>query len=113
MDKVYLGVRSRGADGNAVTVSVIEDGVARSLPPRLDLRDHPAGSLEWGYGTDGPAQLALAVLADATGSDDYAVRHFHRFRLEIVSNLPWREWKLTEAQVRAWINEHHPLTDAS
>ena len=112
MGKVYLGVRSRSADGSAVTVSVIEDGVPRSLPPRLDLRDHPAGGLEWGYGTDGPAQLALAVLADATGSDDYAVRHFHWFRLEIVSNLPWQEWKLTEAQVRAWINEHHPLADS-
>ena len=113
MEKVYLGVRSRSADGNAVTVSVIEDGVPRSLPPRLDLRDHPAAGLEWGYGTDGPAQLALAVLADAAASDDYAVRHFHWFRLEIVSNLPWQEWKLTEAQVHAWIREHHPLPDAS
>ena len=112
MEKLYLGVRSRTADGHGVTVSVVEDGVPRSLPPRLDLRDHSPGGLEWGYGTDGPAQLALAVLADVTGSDDYAVRHYHWFRLEITSKLPWQEWKLTEAQVRAWIREHHPLADA-
>ena len=103
MDKVCLGVRSRSTDGDTVTVIVIEDGVPRSLPPRLDLREHPAGALEWAYGTDGPVQLALAVLADTTGNDDYAVRHDHWFRLEIVCDLPWQELKLTEAQVRAWI----------
>lgn len=113
MDKVYLGVRSRNADGHTVTVSVVEDGVPRSLPSRLDLRDYSGSGLEWGYGADGPAQLALAVLADVTGSDDYAVRHFHWFRLEVISELPWQEWKLTEVQVRAWIREHHPLPGAS
>ena len=113
MEKVYLGMRNLQDSAQTVTVTVVENGVARSLHPRPDLKDYSPGGFEWGYGTDGPAQLALAVLADVTSSDDYALRHHHWFKLEIISHLPWQEWKLTEAQVRAWIQEHHPLADTS
>ncbi len=36
------------------------------LPDRRDLFNHSRG-FEWGYGGSGPAQLALALAADATG----------------------------------------------
>ena len=113
MEKVYLGARNRVHDHQGVSVSVVEDGNPRSLPLRLDLREHSPGGFEWGYGTHGPAQLALAILADVTMNDDYALRHHHWFKLEVISSLPWQEWKLTEDQVRRWIQEHHPLNDES
>lgn len=34
------------------------------LPLRLDLYDHSPTGFEWGYSGSGPAQLALAILAD-------------------------------------------------
>jgi len=106
--KVYIGERHGEGRSASPYVSVTENGESRPLPPRLDLREHST-SLEWGYGIGGPAQLALAILADVTGSDDYAMRHHHWFKLEIVSKLPWRGWELSESQVWDWINEHHPL----
>ncbi len=108
MERVYLGIRN---EGEGPRVSVVEGGVARPLPLRLDLKDASPGGFEWGYGSQGPAQLALAILADATENDGYALRHHHWFKLEIVSKLPWRNWKLTHADVMGWIREHHPLAD--
>ena len=107
-DKVYTGARVGHGRTASVVVEVVEDGVARLLPSRLDLREHSV-NLEWGYGIGGPAQLALAILADATGSDAYAERHYHWFKLDIVSRLPWDGWELPERQVWDWIAEHHPL----
>jgi len=41
---------------------VLVDG--KPLAPRNDLFDHSPSGFEWGYGGSGPAQLALALLAD-------------------------------------------------
>lgn len=41
----------------------------RDLDPRLDLRNHSPTGFAWGYGGSGPAQLALAILADFFASN--------------------------------------------
>lgn len=46
--------------GGCRVVLVNEDDLA----PRLDLVNHSPAGLNWGYGGSGPAQLALAILAD-------------------------------------------------
>lgn len=66
-DKHYLGTK----DGN---VFVVEGAARRPLPLRLDLVNHSPTGFAWGYCGSGPAQLALAIPADATGDDDLAVR---------------------------------------
>ena len=93
----------------SATAQVLEGGVPRPLPARLDLRDHSVDGFDWGYGGSRPAQLALAILADATGNDDYAARHHHWFKLEVIAGLSREGWKLTGGQVMSWIEEHHPL----
>ena len=107
-DRIYTGIRNSKA---SVSVEVSDKDSSHPLSPRLDLREHST-TLEWGYGMGGPAQLALAILADVTGSDDYAERHHHWFKLEIVSKLPWNGWEIPESNVWAWINEHHPLSSS-
>ena len=37
--------------------------------PRLDLREHSMTGFEWGFAGSGPAQLALAILADTIGDE--------------------------------------------
>ena len=106
--KVYSGARSGQGAASEVSVMVVEDGVARPLASRLDLWEHSV-KLEWGYGIGGPAQLALAILADATGNDSYAERHHHWFKQAVVMRLPWDGWELPESRVWEWIAEHHPL----
>ena len=106
--KVYAGERSGLGAASGVSVTVAEDGGAHPLRSRLDLREHSV-NLEWGYGIGGPAQLALAILADATGNDSYAERHHHWFKQDVVMRLPWDGWELPESRVWEWIAEHHPL----
>jgi hypothetical protein len=90
--KVYEGARS--LDGAIVTV----DG--RSLPPRQDLRLLSKAGFEWTYEGAGPAQLALALLADHLGDDAAALRDYERFMREVVAHLD-NAWRLTSADIDA------------
>jgi hypothetical protein len=91
--KRYVGIR----EGHAVTVTV--DG--RRLNPRLDLWNHSPSGFEWGYGGSGPAQLALAILADHLGDDQEALNFYQRFKWAIVAELPGRGWRLTSLEIDA------------
>ena len=84
--KRYEGRR----EGCAVIVTV--DG--RRLNPRLDLWNHSPTGFEWGYCGSGPAQLALAILADHCGNDKQAFNFHHRFKWAVVAELPRRRWTL-------------------
>jgi hypothetical protein len=88
--KTYRG--HRGPAGCVVTV----DG--QTLRLRLDLRNHSPTGFEWGYG-GWPAQLALAILADALG-DEAALKWYQRFKFAVVAALPAAEWTLTAGEVR-------------
>ena len=83
--------------GYAVTVTV--DG--HPLRPRFDLWNHSPTGFEWGYGGSGPAQLALALLADHLRDDDAAVSLHQEFKFAVVARLPRQDWTLTSAQIEA------------
>jgi hypothetical protein len=85
--KTYEGRR----DGYAVIVTV--NGTP--LNPRLDLYNHSPTGFEWGYCGSGPAQLALAILADHLGDDQEALNLYKRFKWAIVAGLPKKQWVLT------------------
>jgi Family of unknown function (DUF6166) len=89
--KVYKGKRVKW--GCRVTV----DG--KPLSPRLDLRNHSPDGFEWNYGGSGPAQLALAVLADCLGDDKKALELYQDFKWAVIAKLP-PNWTLTEKEVR-------------
>jgi hypothetical protein len=91
--KRYEGVRQ----GYAAIVTV--DG--RRLNPRLDIWNHTSSGYEWGYGGSGPAQLALAILADHCGDDRQAFDFHHRFKWAVVAELPHRSWTLTSDDIAA------------
>jgi hypothetical protein len=97
--KVYSGLRT--GNGCIVWVSFEDDeGDGRKLPPRLDLWNHSPTGFEWGYGGSGPAQLALAILADSLGDDERAVQLHQAFKWAVISKLPREKgWDLTAAQV--------------
>jgi hypothetical protein len=97
----YLGTR----DEDGVVVSKEEGGVLSPLPWRLDLRDHSPTGPEWGYGGSGPAQLALAILADAVGGRA-ALDHYQDFKAAVVGGLPHDGWELSGHDVRSWFARH-------
>ena len=90
--KLYVGRRI------GRTVDVTLDG--HPLNPRLDLWNHSPTGFEWGYGGSGPAQLALALLADALGDHKAAVECHQDYKRAIVAGLPYRGWTLTEEEIR-------------
>jgi len=89
--KTYAGRR----EGHAVIVEVDD----RPLNPRLDLWSHSPTGFEWGYGGSGPAQLALALLADQLGDDERALEFYQCFKRAVVSNFPYAGWTLTSRQI--------------
>ncbi len=86
--KRYVGVmgKDKGFPGQ---VSVFKgDSRLRPLAPRNDLWNHSPDGFAWGYGGSGPAQLALAILADHFESDDdRAVRLHQKFKWNCIALL--------------------------
>ena len=72
----------------------------RALDPRFDLRNHSPDGFEWGYGGSGPAQLALALLADHLADDEQAVRLHQSFKFAVIIQLPKKDWTLTSDQIK-------------
>ena len=89
--KTYQGRR----EGHAAIVTV--DG--RPLNPRLDLYNHSPSGFEWGYCGSGPAQLALAILADHFGDGRQALDWYQRFKWAVVAGFSYRGWTLTADDV--------------
>ena len=79
-------------DDGKVFVEV--SGVAiKELPLRLDLANKSPTGFAWGYEGSGPAQLAIAILAHATGDDRLAgdPRAFQTFKRQVIAALPQGE----------------------
>jgi len=73
----------------------------RLLPLPLEIRNHRPPGFAWGYGGGGPAQLALALLLDATGDAELALRHYPIFKRCFVAG--WKsEWRLAATAIRAF-----------
>lgn len=75
------------------------------LEPRLDLWNHSPTGFDWGYMGSGPAQLALALAADALADGARAVL-VHQAMKRALSGMLGREcWSLTRDQVCTMINQ--------
>jgi hypothetical protein len=90
--KTYIGGRSLA--GAQVTV----DG--RPLDPRFDLKRLSPTGFEWTYAGNGPAQLALALLADHLGDDARALALYQPFMRAVVAELD-NSWELNSSDIDA------------
>jgi hypothetical protein len=72
----------------------------RPLGTRTDVRKDSATAFDWGYeGRGGPAQLALAILADHLGDDAKARRYYEHFLRCVIRGLPSQGWSLTGPEI--------------
>lgn len=93
-ERVFEGVRA----GTRVKVWVkapLGGNNKAPLPPRHDLWDHSPNGYEWGYQGSGPAQLALAILANVLSDEQEAVRDHQEFKRLVVAAFPKPFWGLT------------------
>src|SRR5262245_1074294 len=73
------------------------------LNARLDLRNHSPDGFNWGYAGSGPAQLALALVADAIEDDTLAQECYQAFKLCVVANEERNHWELTDEWIQGWV----------
>lgn len=96
--RAYRGFTT--ADGDRrVTVIPTDKSKQRDLKPRHDLRNHSPTGFNWGYGGSGPAQLALALLADALNDDERALAVYQDYKWRVIARLDNAGWELTVAAV--------------
>jgi hypothetical protein len=83
-------------------MTVCDGQKSEPQPLRLDLFNHSPTGFGWGYGGSGPAQLALALLADSLGDNDRAIRLHQCFKFKVVACWPEGErWWITAEQIAA------------
>lgn len=82
---------------------VYKDGGPLPAGPSQAVWNHSPDGFQWGYGGSGPAQLALALLLDAT-CEETARRHYQMFKWRVVAT--WKEsWSITTQEIADWINK--------
>lgn len=102
--KTYIGIREMPAD--EAKVFVREPGKTdRPLDPRTDLRNHSPDGFEWGYHGSGPAQLAIALIADAIGNDEIAGNPFvYRQMVPLIAALDRsKTWELSQLHIANFV----------
>lgn len=97
--KHYVGERT--ADGCEVLVLDRHAvGGGSPLDPRFDLRNHSPTGFEFGYAGSGPAQLSLALLADALGDDERALRQYQSFKFKEVARWDGDSFAISAEDIR-------------
>ncbi|MDH3664374.1 MAG: DUF6166 domain-containing protein [Alphaproteobacteria bacterium] len=93
--KTYRGLLL--VDGSRWVYAADEKDIVHGLKPRLDLANHSPDGFAWGYGGSGPAQLSLALLADALGDDERALRLYQPFKHAYIAGLRQdKAWEVSE-----------------
>ena len=96
--KHYVGERT--PDGCEVLVLDRHAvGGGSPLDPRFDLRRHADG-FGWGYAGSGPAQLSLALLADALGDDERAMLGYQSFKFKQVARWEGDRFEISAEDIR-------------
>jgi hypothetical protein len=92
------------------------NGERKPLNPRLELRNHSPPGFEWGYGGSGPAQLAIAILAEHLGDDRAALNRYQRFKWACIAQIRSASWSLSNEEIDnclAQLSEQQEDTESS
>lgn len=107
----YVGRPESAEYGHVGPVFRVDQDKRRTLRPRLDLVNHSPTGFGWNYGGSGPAQLSLAILADATGDDRLAVKYHQAFKFDKICRLPRADWEIDADDVLEWVKERQAKDD--
>jgi hypothetical protein len=97
--KTYYGFDD-GHSGASVFVSNC-GGPMEPLPLRCEIVNHSPAGFAWGYSGSGPAQLAVAILADYFGCA-HASRSLHQhFKCAAISGINEKHWMMSDSDIVA------------
>lgn len=106
--KLYPEIEYYGVNGHDVFKRVWPEGSSERLPlkPSLKLANHSPTGFSWGYWGSGPAQLALALLLDATSVPETALAYYQEFKQAIVAG--WgAKWVIFRSDIINWLRLKH------
>lgn len=70
--------------------------------PSQNLLNHSPTGFEWGYLGSGPAQIALALLLDATSDKAISLKYHQQFKERFVAG--WSSnWRINADQIVRWV----------
>ncbi|MDD5411127.1 MAG: DUF6166 domain-containing protein [Methylobacter sp.] len=96
----YRGIKLTEVGGQIVT----RNGERLDHKVSVKLLNHSPDGFQWGYSGSGPAQLALALLLDATGDKNLALKYHQHFKNEYVAG--WGErWEISRDEILEWVRE--------
>ncbi len=105
-EALYFSRRISAGGHQPVYKRLLPDGESTELPPGPSQRlyNHSPDGFQWGYGGSAPAQLALALLLDATTRPDISLSNYQQFKSEKVAS--WgSEWSITRSEILLWIEQ--------
>lgn len=109
-ETLYYARRVSDCGHQPVFKKILPDGRFAELSPKASqkLWNHSPDGFQWGYGGSGPAQLALALLLDATSDPDLAGTFHQPFKWRFVA--AWRsEWSITSREILDWVKAQQAL----
>jgi len=105
-ETLYYAERVSQSGHQPVFKRLLPDGYSTELSPVPSQRliNHSPSGFQWGYGGSGPAQLALALLFDATTDPEMALANYQEFKLAFVAE--WGDkWSITRSEILLWVEE--------
>ena len=99
---IYQGNRGRYGD---IVVKVISDDRTSLLNTCYNLIQHSPDGFEWGYDGSGPAQLAFALLYNATDKTFIAQRLHQRFKHRYIATIKESHWEIGKDFILKWVAE--------
>jgi uncharacterized protein DUF6166 len=112
--RVYMGFRLAGMCHVYLWDAEIPQRPVK-LDMRLDLRNHSPDGPNWGYMGSGPAQLALALAADALNDDGRASHIYQHIKGPIQKDWGRDCWSMTDERLLEIIHaaeQAHPRPPA-
>ena len=109
-NKLYPETEYFGRNGHEVFKRVWPDGVTSALLPNasLKLANHSPTGFSWGFSGSGPAQLALALLLDATSIPETALAYYQEFKSAIVAGWDFNgSWVIFRSDIINWLRLRH------
>ena len=102
--KEYHGIYDANTQTRRVQVCTENGTDWLDLAASMEYVQHSPTGFNWGYGGSGPAQLAFALILDATGNPEAAMKFYQDFKRERIAHLA-DEWTLTETNIKGWIDQ--------
>ncbi len=105
-ETLYYAKRVSEGGAQPVYKKLLPDGQPTVLSPEPSqkLRDHSPDGFQYGYSGSGPAQLALALLLDATSDPERATAFYQYFKDAKVAT--WGEdWSIKRSDILTWLKE--------